>query len=105
MAEEILPTPDVLQQYGNIYKGSSKKIIDAFIQETEHRRDIEKRALEGQIEYTKRGQLFGLVIGLTAIVAGATAAALRAQWGGAIIGGGGVIGLVSVFVIGRARPS
>jgi uncharacterized membrane protein len=46
MAEEILPSPDVLQQYENIYKGSSKKIIDAFIQETEHRRDMEKKALE-----------------------------------------------------------
>src|SRR5438045_3758961 len=103
MAEEILPAPEVLQQYDNLYKGSAKKIIDVFIQETEHRRAMEKRALEGQLEYTKRGQLFGLIIGVTAIVAGATVAALGAEWSGAVIGGAGVIGLVSVFVIGRAR--
>jgi uncharacterized membrane protein len=105
LRNEILPSPDVLQTYEQIYKGSAKKLIDSFIQETEHRRAKEMRALEGQLEYRKRGQLFGLIIGLTAIVAGATAAALGAQWSGAVIGGGGVIGLVSVFVIGRIRPS
>jgi uncharacterized membrane protein len=103
MADEILPSSDVLQQYETIYKGSAKKTIDAFVQESDHRRALERRALEGQIEYTRRGQLFGLIIGLCAIVAGATTAALGAEWSGAVIGGGGVIGLVSVFVMGHRR--
>ena len=64
MADEILPSPDLLQRYETIYKGSAKKIIDAFLEENQHRRALEKQALEAEIEYTKRGQLFGLIIGL-----------------------------------------
>jgi hypothetical protein len=49
------------------------------------------------------GQVFGLVISLVSVVSGALTALCGHEWAGGFIGGGGVVGLVSVFVIGRAR--
>jgi uncharacterized membrane protein len=47
------------------------------------------------------GQIFALLIGLTAILVGGVCALNGANLAASIIGGGGVIGLVSVFVYGR----
>ena len=97
----ILPPADLLRQYDEIVPGSAQLIINGFQKQSEHRQAIEKRALEAQIADTRRGQIFGLVIGLAAIIGGSLTAILSSEWAGAFIGGGGVIGLVSVFVIGR----
>ena len=43
--------------------------------------------------------------GMTAIISGALTAYHGSQWAGGFIGGGGVIGLVSVFVLGRRKAS
>ena len=56
-----------------------------------------------QIIVTYLGQLCGLIIGMTAIISGTLAAYHGKEWAGAFIGGGGVIGLVSVFVLGRRK--
>ena len=54
-----------------------------------------------QIVVTYLGQVFGLIIGLTAIISGSLTAYHGSPLAGGFIGGGGVIGLVSVFVLGR----
>ena len=53
------------------------------------------------------GQCFGLLIGLATIVAGTYLAANGSEIAGGAIGSAGVIGLVSVFVLGRSieKPS
>lgn len=65
---------------------------------------MEVKAQEAHIADTRRGQILGLIIGLTAIVSGSLTAAFGSAWAGGFIGGGGVIGLVSVFVLGRLVP-
>ena len=64
---------------------------------------LETKAQEAQIADIKRGQVFGLIIGITAIVGGSLTASLGQSLAGTFIGGGGVIGLVSVFVLGRYK--
>ena len=55
------------------------------------------------------GQIFGFVISIAFITLGATAILASndtsAQISGAIFGGGGAIGLVSLFVIGREKKT
>ncbi len=69
---------------------------------------MEKKAIEAEIEGlrresddTRRGQIFGLTIGLTAILSGTFASVNGYPWAGTFIGAGGVAGLVSAFIAGR----
>jgi hypothetical protein len=64
---------------------------------------MERKALQAQIFVAYLGQSFGLGIGMTAIISGALTAYHGSQWAGGFIGGGGVLGLVSVFVLGRRK--
>ncbi len=64
-----------------------------------------ERSLQGQIIVTYLGQVFGFLIGMTAIISGVLTAYNGSQWAGGFIGGGGVIGLVSVFVLGLKKAS
>jgi len=97
----VLPPPEILAEYDKIVPGSAARILDAFEKQSEHRRALEIKAQEAQIADTRRGQIFGLVIGLTAIISGSVTAIYGSELAGGFIGGGGVIGLVSVFVLGR----
>jgi len=76
--------------------------------EQEHRQKMEQqdfRAAVGiaDLEFNEAriGQIFGLIIGLAVINAGAYCATHGAPWPGALIGSAGVVGLVSAFIIGR----
>ena len=87
---------------------SSPEIAQALLTEfkahSDHIREMDRKALRAQIIITYLGQVFGLIIGMTAIISGAVIASQGSQWAGGFIGGGGVIGLVSVFVLGRRKP-
>ncbi len=83
----------------------AKVLLTEFQIYSEHLREMDRRALQAQIIVTYLGQIFGLLIGLTAIICGTLTAYHGSQWAGGFIGGGGVIGLVSVFVLGRRKAS
>ena len=77
-----------------------------------HRQNIEKKAVDAEIEGlknealdTRRGQIFGLIIGLTTVISGTICAVNGAPIPGIFIGTSGVVGLVSAFIIGRKRKS
>lgn len=71
----------------------------------DHRMSLETIAITEQLTQSKRGQTFGLLIGLTAIVGGIVCILLGHEWSGAFLGGGGLTGLVSVFVIGKKKQA
>lgn len=70
-----------------------RKIVDAKIKD-----------LEAQSQEIHLGQILGFAVGCNAIAAGAVTAILEAEVAGSFIGAGGVVGLVSVFVLGRRAP-
>jgi len=93
--EKLAPTsPDI-----------ARELLKEFQAFSAHLREMDRKALQAQIFVMYLGQVFGLVIGLTAIICGALTAYHGAEWAGGFIGGGGVIGLVSVFVLGRAKSN
>jgi hypothetical protein len=81
----------------------AKDLVKEFLAYSDHLRQMDRMALKAQITVAYLGQLFGLIIGMTAIISGALTAYHGSQWAGSFIGGGGVIGLVSVFVLGRRK--
>lgn len=109
-----LPPPETLADYERVAPGFAERIFTLAEQEAEHRRDLlrqdaeHRRALETrQLDIggreLLRGQLFGLLIGLAAIGGGVYTSVVGQPWAGGFIGTAGVVGLVSVFVLGRRR--
>jgi uncharacterized membrane protein len=101
MFEGPLPHPDILVQYNAIQAGFADRIIQMAENEAKHRHTLETKVIESTFDEGKRGQLYGLLIGSLAIVCGTVAAMSGNTVAGSIIGGGGVVALVSVFVLGR----
>lgn len=105
-----IPPPSVLRGYEEISPGFAKRIIAMAESETKHRQAMERKVLDAEIQGqtfeaqdTKRGQYCGLVIGIVAILTGGLCGLTGAEWTGSFIGAGGVVGLVSAFVIGRRQ--
>lgn len=96
-----VPPPDLLERYNQIIPGAGERIIAMAEQETSHRHDIERTIVTNEYREAKRGQIFAVIIGSLAIISGTIISLQGAQWAGIAIGGGGVIGLVSVFIFGR----
>ena len=108
--EGPIPHPAILQQYDVLVPGAADRLIRMAQDEAVHRRDLESRALQSDIGDRKSGriearvgQVFGFLIGVTALVCGTVAAVNGAEWFGTIIGTGGVTALVGVFIWGRTR--
>lgn len=103
-----LPSPEVLARYESIQPGLVNRIVSMAEKEAEHRRQIEFAIVDTQSRDQKSyrrsellGQSFGLIIGLAAILGAVYAGTHGAQIAGTFIGTGGVIGLVSAFILGR----
>lgn len=100
-----IPPPEMLKQYDDIYPGLSKEIIDNSFSQTKHRHELEKTALPYEIKRMERGQIFGFIIAIIGIGAAVFLAYLGHDTVGGILGGSTVLGLVTVFVLGkRAKP-
>ena len=100
-----IPPPSILEGYNQIIPGAAERIIAMAEQETSHRQDMEQTIVINEYREARRGQIFAVVIGSLAIISGAIISVQGAQWAGIAIGGGGVIGLVSVFILGRQGKS
>lgn len=94
-----------IEKIGKTQPQVGEQLLAEFREFSKHFREMDAKALRAQIRVTYIGQACGLVIGLTAIVSGAIVSVQGSEWAGGFIGGGGVIGLVSVFVLGRRAKS
>lgn len=109
--EGPIPDPETLARYEQIEAGLANRIMQMAEGELAHRHDMERAALEAQVkldraawDQKKRGQIFGLIIGLVAFATAIIMTLKGSPLAGGFIGSSGVIGLVAVFVLGR-RPS
>ena len=103
-----LPPPVVLEQYNRILPDAADRIVSMAEREQDHRHKMQEKLIDAQIFDVKQergerrlGQIFGLSIGVVSIVSGSITAVLGAPIAGGVIGSAGVVGLVSVFVLGR----
>ncbi len=99
--EGPIPPPNILSAYDQVEPGLANRIVTMAEEEAVHRRGIEKKVINAQILETTLGQFLGFGIGTITIGGGVIASI----YGSAILGAGistvGVVGLVSVFIIGR----
>jgi len=104
------PAPEMLEAYEKVVPGSAQTVLDDFLKQSEQRRVMEQerlareqQSLTARISIARWGQIFGFVIGIVALITGAYTATQGYEIAGSFIGTGGVVGLVSVFVLGRTK--
>lgn len=56
-----IPPPEALARYEEIQSGAADRIIKMAEKQQDHRMSLEKKAIGGQIEQSKRGQIFGFI--------------------------------------------
>ncbi|MFA7421953.1 MAG: DUF2335 domain-containing protein [Melioribacteraceae bacterium] len=95
-----LPKPETLKQFDDIVPGAAERIITQFEEQSRHRRSLEQVVISNDVKLSQRGLVFGFIIGMVAIICGGILAFLGREIAGSFIGGGGVVGLVSVFIYG-----
>lgn len=100
-----VPHPSILQGYENIVPGAAERILSMAEQDAAHQRGIESRVLAESAAEVKRGQIFGLLIGLSAFATCIVAIFLGSEKTAMVIGGSTVVGLVTVFVTGRVMEN
>jgi len=107
-----IPSPKILAGYEQLLPGAADRILTMAEKEENHRHAMDKMSLTAETDGlkneandTKRGQYCGLIIGITAILAGTYTSVNGFPWAGSFIGAGGVIGLVSAFIVGRKNSN
>ncbi|EDN70439.1 conserved hypothetical protein, membrane [Beggiatoa sp. PS] len=96
-----IPPPEILQRYDQIIQGAAERIFVMAEEDAKHQHEIEKTALNLAAAEVKRGQAYGLIIGILAFVTSMVALVLGSEKTAMALGGTTVVGLVAVFVTGR----
>lgn len=99
----IIPPPDHIELYNKIIPNGADRIMQMAERQQAHRIEIEFTVVKSQQKQSERGQLFGLILGITGLLIAACLALNGHETTGSIIGGSTVISLVSVFVIGKTK--
>jgi len=103
-----LPPPEILAKYEQLMPGIAERLMSLTETEASHRRHLESKSLDAQIEAfnnesseIRLGQILAFSIGTITIISGAYTSVHGAEIAGSLIGTGGVIGLVTAFIYGR----
>lgn len=96
-----LPPPQALQAFEDIAPGTAAKIIAEFQAEAAHRRGQENGQLRLVAVETLIGQVSAIVFSLTALGVAGYSAYLGAEWIGAIVGGGVIVGGIVALRTGK----
>jgi uncharacterized membrane protein len=100
-----LPQPDTLAKYNAIVPGAAERILAMAEEDARHLQAMERASLSGAYAERRTGQIFGLTIGLSALAVSIIAMVLGHELAAIAIGGTTVLGLVTVFVVGRVSKA
>ena len=96
-----LPPPETLSQYNQVVHDGAERIFRGFETQMAHRIQLEDFAVKNQIRQSGRGQIFGFLIALFSLGLSTVLAFNGFEILASTIGGSTVLGLVTVFVIGK----
>ena len=97
-----IPPPQILEEFERIIPGAAERILHMAEENGKHQREMERSALNMVADTTRRGQRYGLLIGLTAFITCIIALWLGSEETAMTIGGVTIVGLVAVFVTSRS---
>ncbi len=97
-----LPDPETLSRYCKVIPNGAERIMQMVEKQQDHRIELEKSVIGKQMNRSDRGRIFAFVIALISIAAAVYCVSNGHQWG-AVLGVGGLTGLVSAFIQGRKQ--
>jgi len=95
-----LPPPDAIQKYDEIIPNGAERIMAMAEKQSEHRQQLEKKALDTDSRNSLLGVIFAFILGFTALISGITIVYLGQPISGTIFGSAGLVSLVSAFIYG-----
>ncbi|MFW6275566.1 MAG: DUF2335 domain-containing protein, partial [bacterium] len=98
-----LPHPRTLKEYNSIIENGAERIVTVFEKQSDHRMQLEKKVITSQTTQSLLGQIFGFVIAIVFLIAGIYLVVNGHEAAGITIFGLDIVGLVTVFVIGKRK--
>ncbi len=94
-----LPPPEQLAQYEQIIPGAADRILRM----TENNSDHRMRIISAQIAQSDRAQWLAFALALCFLVASVWVTLAAFPWVGVTLGGSTVIGVITIFITGKAQ--
>lgn len=98
-----LPPPEVMGLYEQLIPGAAERLLTAFENQQNHRHSLENRVVDAGVRRSWAGLWCALAVALAGIAVAGLAVIYAQQWAASVIGGGTLVGLVTVFVTGRSQ--
>jgi len=96
-----IPPPQILKGYNEVIKDGAERIITMAEKQSNHRMQLEDHAIKEELKQSRLGQVFGFVLGLVGFGLATTLSILGHDGIAGIFGTTTIIGLVTVFVLGK----
>lgn len=100
-----LPPPSILADYNHTIKDGAERIMKMAENQSSHRIEMEKHAIKEELLQSKRGQSFGFILAIFGILVAFVLAYLGHDTVAGIFGTTTIVGLVTIFVIGKKRQN
>jgi len=100
-----VPHPEILREYDQILPGAAERILTMAELDQKHQIELDSNAQHLAAKEIKRGQIFGLVVSISAFITSIASLILSFEKAAMVIGGTTVVGLVTVFLTSRSAKS
>jgi uncharacterized membrane protein len=98
-----MPDAEELARYESVVPGAAERIMKTYEAQVAHRHYLERITVESGVSRSRQGLVAGFIISMTAMVITVIALLTGHEIAGTVIGGGSLVGLVTVFFTGRAQ--
>jgi len=96
-----IPSAEQFEKYEKACPGSGDRILKMAEKQSAHRQSLEQKAIESDIENSKRGQIFAFVLALTIMLGGLALLLLNKKIEGLATLAGEAAILVSLFIYSK----
>lgn len=96
-----LPPPSILGEYNNILPNGAERIMKMAENQSNHRIELEKHAIKEELRQSKNGQVFGFILAIIGMLVAFILAYFDHDTVAGIFGTTTIVGLVTIFVIGK----
>ena len=98
-----LPPPTLLDEYSKVVKNGAERIMKMAESQSGHRIELEKHTIKEELRQSSNGQKYGFILGFIGLLLAFCLAMFGHDTVAGIFGTTTIIGLVTVFVIGRKK--
>jgi len=100
-----LPPPQLLKAYSSVVDNGAERIFKMAENQSKHRIDLESHAIKEELLQSRRGQIFGFILGIVGLILATVLAFYGYETIAGIFGTTTIGALVTVFVIGKKQQS